>query len=67
MTTGAPKPDQADVPTNEDLERIAALVDGKLDKLQRAEVMRLIAESEAAYEVYSETVANLRGTGHGKG
>ena len=52
MTTGTPKPDRVKIPTIEDLERIAALVDGTLDEVQQAEVTRLISESEAAYEAY---------------
>ena len=47
-----------------ELELIAELVDGALDDAGREAALRLLQESQAAYEVYADAVATLRGTGH---
>ena len=39
-----------------DLEELAAFIDGKLTGEERARVVKLLAESDAAYEVFTETV-----------
>lgn len=43
-----------------DVELIAAFVDGKLDRTGRRDVIRMLAASEAAYQVYVETLALVR-------
>jgi hypothetical protein len=50
--------------TASELELIAELVDGALDDKGRHAALRLLNESSAAYEVYVDAVATLRGTGH---
>lgn len=47
-----------------DLELIAAFIDGRLSGAEREQVVRLLAESEAAFEVYADAVrirADLEG------
>jgi len=57
-------PDASGALTPSELELIAELVDGVLDEDGRRAALRLLSESSAAYEVYADAVASLRGTGH---
>jgi hypothetical protein len=45
-----------------DAERIAALLDGRLDSRQRAEVLARLGESEAAMDAFADAAAVLRET-----
>ena len=56
---GMQSPERASL-TRADLERIASLIDDRLDDEERREALRLLAESREAYRVYVESLAIVR-------
>ena len=52
-------------PENIDLELIAAFIDGKLAGAERERVVKLLGESEHAFEIYADAVRTRDDVGRG--